>query len=57
MEETKIKESTYSKEQILKAKKYVARKDILNVLLTNDKTYTLKEVDKLIENFMKKEVK
>ena len=60
MEETKEvtkKESAHTKEQILQAKKYKDRKDVLNVLLANGKTYTLKEVDKLIESFMKKEVK
>ena len=60
MEENKNltnQESTYSKEQVLKSKKYKNRKDVLNVVLKDDKVYTLKEVDKLIDGFMKKEVK
>jgi hypothetical protein len=47
----------FSKEQILSAKKYADRRDLLAVLLANDRTYTLAEVDQLIDEFMKKEVK
>lgn len=59
MEETNLtkKESTYTKEQILKSKKYKDRKDVLNVVLKEDSTYTLKEVDNAIKTFMKREVK
>ena len=59
MEETKVvaKETAYTKEQILKSKKYKDRKDVLNVVLKEDSTYTLKEVDNAIKTFMKREVK
>ena len=59
MEETKVvaKEIAYTKEQILKSKKYKDRKDVLNVVLKEDSTYTLKEVDNAIKTFMKREVK
>ena len=53
----KAKEATFTKAQLLKSKKYSERIDLLNVLLENDKAYTSKEVDKLIETFMNKEVK
>lgn len=57
----KSKESTnevsFAKSQILKSKKYIHQTDVLNVILEDGKNYTIKEVDKLIENFMKKEVK
>ncbi len=43
----------YTKEQILSSKKYSHRKDALNVVLEDDKQYTLKQVDGLIENLMK----
>lgn len=49
--------ATFSKEQVLAAKKYVERRDLLAVLLNNGKTYTLAEVDAAIEEFLKKEVK
>ena len=59
MEEAKVvaKETAYTKEQILKSKKYKDRKDVLNVVLRDDSTYTLKEVDNAIKTFMKREVK
>jgi len=53
--ETKPKttEALYTKEQILSSKKYSRRKDVLNVVLKDNRQYTLKEVDGLIDNFMK----
>lgn len=47
----------YSKEQILKSKKYANRKDILAVVLEDDKIYSHEEIEKEIDKFMKKEVK
>jgi hypothetical protein len=47
----------FGKEQILSAKKYADRRDLLTVLLTGDRLYTLAEVDLLIDEFMKKGVK
>lgn len=59
MEEANLKEkeTAYTKEQILKSKKYKDKKDVLNVVLKEDSTYTLKEVDNAIKTFMKREVK
>jgi len=48
---------SYTKEQILSAKKYIHRKDVVNVVLKDGQSYTLKEVDDLIEKFMKGKVK
>lgn len=50
-DETKI---TYSKKQILQAKKYRHRVDLLGVLLKEGEAYTTDEVDALLDNFMKK---
>lgn len=47
---------TFTKEQIVSAKKYIHRKDVVNVILKNEQSYTLDEVDELIENFMKEKV-
>lgn len=56
-EETKNKEETlYSKEQILKSKKFKNRIDILNVLLHDDKDYTLSDVEDTLNKFMKRRV-
>ncbi len=53
----KAKEATFTKAQLLKSKKYSERVDLLNVLLEDDKSYTSKEVEKLIDDFMKGKVK
>ena len=53
----KQKEPALTKEQILSIEKYSNRKDLLNVLLAEAKTYTLNEVNALLEDFMKRKVK
>ena len=50
-------EKMFSKAQILLSKKYFTRKDLLNVILEDGVEYTFSEVDKKIDNFMKKVVK
>lgn len=47
----------FAKGDLLRAKRYSDKRDILNALLEDGKTYTLEEVDKMILNFLKKEVK
>lgn len=56
-EEIKTTESKYSKEQLLKSKKYFKRRDLLGVLLDNKKEYSFAEVDAEIDKFMKRGVK
>ena len=46
----------FTKKQIVSAKKYRNNVDLLNAILKNDKEYTLKEVDEIIENFKKGKV-
>jgi len=50
-------ESTFTKEQILKSKNYRHKRDLINALLVNGKSYTLTTVDEMIENFLKGDVK
>lgn len=50
-------EITFSKEQILASKKYQHMRDVVSVVLVLGESYTLSEVDKLIDKFMKGEVK
>lgn len=50
-------EVKFTKEQIVKAKKYRDRRDLVNALLVRDNSYTLSEVDELIDKFMKGSVK
>ncbi len=43
----------FSKEDLVKSKKYQHRRDLLNAILEDDKKYTIQEVDSKIEKFMK----
>ncbi len=52
-----IQEEAYTKQAILNSKKYVKQKDLINALLDNDKKYTLKEVDSIIEKYLKGVIK
>ena len=54
--ETK-QEVLFTKEQILASKKYSNRRDVLGAILNDNKTYTLEQVDSLLEKFMKGKVK
>lgn len=46
----------YSKEQLLQARRFSQRKDLLNALLVSNKQYTIDEVDAAIKDFMKGKV-
>lgn len=50
-------ESLFSKEQLLAAKRFQERKDIVNALLSSDKQYTVEAVEQMIEKYMKGQVK
>ena len=49
-------EDVFSKEQILQSKKYLDRRDLLSVLLTDQESYSFKAVDDIIKKFMEGEV-
>ena len=53
----KKEEATFTKEQLIKSARYVHRVDLINALLKDNETYTLSEVDKKINDFMKGAVK
>ena len=55
-EEKKTTEIKFKKEEILRAKRYKKRRDLLEVLLEENKEYSLNEVDKIIEDYLNKEV-
>lgn len=42
----------FGKEQLLAAKRFQNRRDIVNALLQSDKQYTIAEVEKMIANYM-----
>ena len=50
-------ESKYSKEQLLSTERYRGRRDAVSALLSSDKQYTFSDVDGLIEQYMKGQVK
>lgn len=50
-------EPLFSKAQILASAKYRVRRDLVDALLDDGKKYTIKEVDELINKFMKGKVK
>lgn len=53
----KKEEAKFTKEQLINSAKYKHRVDLINALLKDDATYTLSEVDKKINDFMKGAVK
>lgn len=50
-------EPVFSKEQILASDRYANRRDLVDALLDEDKSYTMKTVDNLVEKYMKGQVK
>ena len=46
----------FEKEQIVKSKKYRESADIVGALLRDGECYTFKQVDTLLDDFMKKEI-
>lgn len=50
---TKTKAKTYTKEQILRSDVYRYRRDLVGALLEDGKSYEIKEVDNMIENYLK----
>lgn len=54
--ETKKEDVKFTKEQILKSKKFKNRVDLIRVILQDNKSYTLEEVQKEIDKFMKRRV-
>ncbi len=51
------KDETFSKEAIINSKTFKLNKDALNVLLDDEKRYSISEVQKILSDFMKGKVK
>lgn len=49
-------QNEFSKEQLVKADRWFNRRDLLNALLEDDKTYTIEQVDDLIKEYYKKPI-
>ena len=52
----KIEVDKFSKEQLVKSSKYKHNRDLVSVLLDDNKKYSIDEVDILIEKYMKGKV-
>lgn len=57
MAEKKTQADKYTKEAILKSEKLRWNRDVLSVLLESGKEYTLEDVEKIVQDFNKREVK
>lgn len=47
----------FTKESILTSKRFAARRDALSFLLKDGDTYTMEDVGKILDNYMKGKVK
>nr|DAK81193.1 MAG TPA: hypothetical protein [Caudoviricetes sp.] len=50
-------EPMFSKEQILASARFANKRDLVDALLDEDKSYTIETVDNLVEKYMKGKVK
>ncbi|MEA5084355.1 MAG: hypothetical protein VB018_09395 [Lachnospiraceae bacterium] len=55
--ESEVTEPKFTKAQLMGSKKHTDNRDLLNALLTEGESYSHSEVTKLIEDFMKGEIK
>lgn len=56
-ENIEVIEEKYTKDAILRAEKLSWNKDVLSILLEDEKEYTLSEVEKIVNDFNTREVK
>lgn len=54
---TEANAAAFTKAQLVASQRYIHRRDLIGALLEDGKTYTLNEVDALIEKFMKGKVR
>lgn len=48
---------TFTKQQLAESERYKKKRDLLEALLENGKTYTIAQVDKIIGDYLRREVK
>lgn len=53
---TKTEKETFTREQLVEAKRYKNRRDLLDALLEDGRAYTIAEVDKKISDYLGKKV-
>lgn len=54
---TKKTENRFTKAQVLASKKLSHSKDLINAIMEDGKTYTLKEVETKVNEYLKRKVK
>lgn len=54
--EPEVAAAAFTKAQLMTSEKFAARKDAVMALLADDKTYTIKQVETIIDNYMKGKV-
>ena len=47
----------FSKEKLMKSKRFAERRDLIGALLDADKDYSIAEVEKMINSYFEREVK
>lgn len=52
-----VSADVFTKQQLAESKRYKKQRDLLEALLENGKTYTIVQVDKIIGDYLKKEVR
>lgn len=55
--ETIAKEKKFTKNSLINSEKYKSKKDLLKVLLKDDGKYSFEEIEKIIEEYLKRKVK
>lgn len=55
-EKVQIQEDKFTKEQLVKSKMFSDKVDLLNALLKDNKSYNIKEVNEIINKFLKGKV-
>lgn len=55
--ETITKEKKFAKNSLINSEKYKSKKDLLKVLLKDDGKYSFEEIEKIIEEYLKRKVK
>lgn len=48
--------ATFTRQQLLKSKKYAEKKDLINALLVDDRSYSMAEVEEILNGFLKGKV-
>lgn len=52
----KVTEEKYTKDQIVNSKTFINNRDLLRATLKEDKSYSKKEINEIIENYKKGKV-